>query len=182
MPDTTLVIDLIQHLDAGDRTRWQGDQGERPLSGLGRRQAVVMADVLADDRVVGLYSSRSLRCLQSLEPLAERLGLEVAVLPEVSEEEAWRRPDGWEGGPDQAPFAAGRVFAGLARLRERHAEGRVIVCSHGHVIPAFAAFLVAAYELQDVPRPEHRGQWYRLRQDGGRPAIERLEAVGFPLS
>ena len=35
----TLTIDLLPHLDAGDRTTWQGDQNERPLSELGLRQA-----------------------------------------------------------------------------------------------------------------------------------------------
>ena len=35
----TLTIDLVPHLDAGDRTKWHGDQNERPLSELGLRQA-----------------------------------------------------------------------------------------------------------------------------------------------
>ena len=31
----TLIIDLVPHLDAGDRTKWQGDQNVRPLTHLG---------------------------------------------------------------------------------------------------------------------------------------------------
>ena len=40
----TLTIDLIPHLDAGDRTQWQGDQNQRPLSDLGLRQAHALAE------------------------------------------------------------------------------------------------------------------------------------------
>ena len=32
----TLTIDLVPHMDAGDRKQWQRDQDERPLSALGR--------------------------------------------------------------------------------------------------------------------------------------------------
>ena len=34
-----LAIDLLPHLVAGDRTTWHGDQNERTLLELGRRQA-----------------------------------------------------------------------------------------------------------------------------------------------
>ena len=44
----TLTIDLLPHLDAGDRTKWRGDQNERPLTDLGRRQAAAMADAFQD--------------------------------------------------------------------------------------------------------------------------------------
>ncbi len=39
------TIDLVPHMDAGDRTKWQGDQNVRPLTDLGRRQAAAMASV-----------------------------------------------------------------------------------------------------------------------------------------
>ena len=31
----TLTIDLVPHMDAGDRTQWRQNQDERPLSALG---------------------------------------------------------------------------------------------------------------------------------------------------
>ena len=75
----TLIIDLVPHLDAGDMTKWQGDQNVRPLSELGRRQAAAIADALGEEQVDALYSSPALRCRKSLEPLAERFGLGIGV-------------------------------------------------------------------------------------------------------
>ena len=34
MPIAPLTIELLAHADAGDRTRWTGDQDARPLSEL----------------------------------------------------------------------------------------------------------------------------------------------------
>ncbi len=45
----TLTIDLLPHLDAGDRTTWHADQNERPLSELGLRQARALTDSLAPE-------------------------------------------------------------------------------------------------------------------------------------
>ena len=44
----TLTIDLLPHLDAGDGTTCHGDQNERPLTDLGRRQAAARADAFQD--------------------------------------------------------------------------------------------------------------------------------------
>lgn len=177
----TLTLDLIAHLDAGDKTKWQGDQNERPLSELGRRQAQALGEALGAEPFDALYSSPALRCRQSLEPLAERLGLTIAVLSGLGETDAWRVPGGWESGPPVAAYAAGRALAALEQVRGKHSGGRVVACSHGHIIPALVAFLIGAHELGQVPQLAHRGQWYRLRFEADRVGVELRETQpGFP--
>ena len=182
----TLTIDLFPHLDAGDKTKWPGDQNQRPLTELGRRQAQALAGALATEPVDALYSSPALRCRQSIEPLAERFALAITVLTGLGEFEAWSTPEGWEGwgsgpdGPFVGAFAAGTALAALEQIRSGHPAGRVIACSHGHIIPAFVAFLSAAHGLASGPL-QHRGQWYRLRFEGEQVSIELQEATAdFP--
>ena len=176
----TLIIDLVPHLDAGDMTKWQGDQNVRPLSELGRRQAAAIADALGEEQVDALYSSPALRCRQSLEPLAERFGLGIEVLAGLGGDEAWRPPDGWGSDAEIAAHAAGRAFAALAQARREHSEGRLVACSHGQIIPALVAYLIAAYDLVSVARMTQKGQWYRLRFEGDDVGVELREAEEFP--
>ncbi len=176
----TLIIDLVPHLDAGDRTKWQGDQNQRPLSELGRRQATVIADALGEEQVDALYASPALRCRQSLEPLAERFGLGIEVLAGLNEFEAWRAPEGWDSNDEIPAHAAGRALAALTQARREHIQGRLVACSHGQIIPALVAYLIAAHDLVSIVRLTHRGQWYRLRFEGDAVAIELREAEGVP--
>lgn len=177
----TLTIDLVSHMDAGDRKKWPGDQNQRPLTELGRQQARALAEALSAEPVDALHSSPSLRCQQSLEPLAERFGLTVAVLVELGEQHAWRNPEGWEQGSHEMAFAAGKTFDGIGKLRTLYPEGRIVACSHGHVIPAFVAYLIGVHGLSAVPQVTRRGQWYRLRFVDGLVDLELCEAPeGFP--
>ena len=180
----TLIVDLVPHLDAGDRTTWQGDQVQRPLTELGRAQALALAEALAVEPVKALYSAPALRCRESLAPLGERLGLEITALPELGEFEAWRAPKGWEIGPREAivgAFAAGSMIAALEGIQREHPQGHATACSHAHVIPALVSFLAAAHGLRDVPAVERRGQWYRVRLDGALVSVERCDAgTDFP--
>lgn len=179
----TLTVDLVPHMDAGDRTHWRGDQNERPLTELGRRQAAAFADALASESIAGLYSSSALRCRQSIEPLAARFGLTIEILPQLGEE-VWRAPGGWDAerndGANVAAFGAGSLLAAAEQIQREHREGHVAACSHGHTIPAFVAALIASHDLRGVGELAHRGQWYRLRFDGNEVAVEMREAEEFP--
>ena len=176
----TLTIDLVPHLDAGDMTKWRGDQNVRPLTDLGRRQAAAMADALGDEQVDALYSSPALRCRQSLEPLAERFGLEIEVLAGLGGDEAWRPPDGWDSDAEIPAHAAGRAMAALTQARREHPAGRLVLCSHGQIIPALAAYFIAAHDLASTGRMTHKGQWYRLRFNGDDVAAELRDVQEFP--
>jgi broad specificity phosphatase PhoE len=76
---------LIRHAHAGDRARWRGPDDQRPLSEKGWRQARGLVPLLSADAVGRIASSPSLRCVQTVLPLAEARGLHVEEDPRLLE-------------------------------------------------------------------------------------------------
>ncbi|HEX6548439.1 MAG TPA: histidine phosphatase family protein [Candidatus Dormibacteraeota bacterium] len=76
---------LVRHAEAGEREAWEGDDRLRPLTGKGRRQAAAIADQLRAHEPRRILSSPYLRCVQTVEPLAAALGLEVEETDELAE-------------------------------------------------------------------------------------------------
>ena len=109
-------IYLVRHAHAGDRRRWSGDDGDRPLSAKGRDQAEVIAEVLGAAPIARVLSSPSRRCQQTVGPLVHRLGVAIEVV-EVFDEGAPVRP-------------ARKLLDELARD-----DADVVVCGHGDLIP-----------------------------------------------
>jgi 2,3-bisphosphoglycerate-dependent phosphoglycerate mutase len=66
------VLYLIRHCAS------VGQHPDAPLSGQGRAQAMALADRLADRQIDRIVSSPFLRAVQSIAPLAQRMGLPVA--------------------------------------------------------------------------------------------------------
>jgi phosphohistidine phosphatase SixA len=76
---------LIRHAEAGDRERWKGDDRLRPLTRPGRRQAQALVDQLRDTPIARVLSSPYVRCVQSVEPLADARGLTVERTEDLAE-------------------------------------------------------------------------------------------------
>jgi 8-oxo-dGTP diphosphatase len=70
---------VVRHANAGVRSKWKGSDKTRPLTEKGREQASVVADLLARHPVTAIISSKAVRCLQTVEPLAANLELEIAT-------------------------------------------------------------------------------------------------------
>ncbi len=104
---------LVRHAKAGSRHKWEGDDRQRPLSTAGWRQAEAIARRLADEKVTSLWSSPFRRCVETLEPLAARAGLEVTSDDRLAE--------------------AATLSAALDLLRT--AGDGAVLCSHGDVVP-----------------------------------------------
>lgn len=104
---------IVRHAHAGKKSQWRGDDDERPLSPLGYAQAEALGERLP--KVRRLVASPTVRCRQTLEPLADRLGLEI-----------------------EANRALGKTTpldTTLALLDDLVTEGdNVAVCSHGEVL------------------------------------------------
>ena len=108
------MLYLVRHAKAGSRTRWTGDDRLRPLTDTGWAQAEALADRLAPLAAGGrLVSSPYVRCVQTIEPLAARLGTTVGIDECLAEESG---------------------FVGAIELLASLPEGSVL-CSHGDVIP-----------------------------------------------
>lgn len=105
---------LIRHAHAGDRSSWEGDDRERPLSSKGEQQSAALAQLFAPVGIDRILSSPHLRCRQTVEPLAERLGLEVEAHPALAEGADWHL---------------------TLDLIGATAGSNVAACSHGDVIP-----------------------------------------------
>jgi broad specificity phosphatase PhoE len=96
-------LHLVRHAKAGSRSEWGRQPDElRPLTAAGEAQALALADRLGDVGVKRILSSRYLRCVQTVAPLAERLGLDVEQHPALAEEadlaDTWvllREAAGW---------------------------------------------------------------------------------------
>jgi phosphohistidine phosphatase SixA len=116
-----VAVYLVRHAKAGTRHRWDGDDRHRPLSKAGHDQAQAIADRLGTAGVTGLYSSPYTRCVQTLEPLAARIGSNVIVDERLA-----------EGTPADET---------LELLRE--VGPGAVLCSHGDVIPEVIDALVS---------------------------------------
>lgn len=140
------TIYLVRHAKAGDRQAWVGDDTLRPLTGAGRRQADALADRLAGLDPPRLLSSPYVRCVQTLEPLADRVGRTVEPLDRLAEGTAF------EDVLD--------LIAGL--------PDRTVLCSHGDVIPATVQALHRrGAELVTAPDWGKGSLWVLTRDDEG---------------
>jgi 8-oxo-dGTP diphosphatase len=100
---------LLRHASAGDRDDWDGDDHSRPLDARGRRQAAELVELLRSLGIRRIVSSPAVRCVETVEPLAAALDMNV---------ERDRR------------LAEG---AGGSALELIHEEGAAC-CTHGDVI------------------------------------------------
>lgn len=68
---------LLRHAHAGHKHTWAGPNSARPLSSAGRQEAHGLLSQLRHYPVSRILSSATVRCLQTVEPLAQRRSLRV---------------------------------------------------------------------------------------------------------
>jgi 8-oxo-dGTP diphosphatase len=152
-----LTIYLVRHAKAGDRTAWPGPDCERPLSKPGRQQAHRLGKRLGEVGATTLVSSPSLRCVQTLEPLAERAGLPIVIDDRLD-----------EGAPFEPVL---ELLAGLAK--------GAVLCSHGDVIPETIDALVRRGLDVRTPADWRKASVWVLERDKHR-AFTRATVWGPP--
>ena len=108
-----MTVLLVRHADAGDRHAFGGPDEERPLSSRGRAQAAGLVAIVRPFAPVALRSSPAVRCRETLEPVADALGLDVIDDGALAE-------------------GAGAVWA---HALDGPPADTVVLCSHGDVIP-----------------------------------------------
>ncbi len=72
-----MALLLVRHANAGRRSAYKGDDRLRPLSPRGRARASELVPLLAPYRPQRILSSPYVRCCETVQPLAEALGLPV---------------------------------------------------------------------------------------------------------
>jgi 8-oxo-dGTP diphosphatase len=113
-PGEKVTIDLVRHAKAGDRSLWTDADSLRPLTRTGRAQAAAIAKRLGDDLPAKILSSPATRCVETVDPLAERAGLIVQTDDLLAE------------GADAA--------AAMTFLAAHAVHGSLVACTHGDVM------------------------------------------------
>ncbi len=150
---------LVRHAKAGDRGRWDGPDQLRPLTEKGWEQARQLPDQLAGYGATRVVSSPYVRCVQTVEPLAERLGLPVE---------------------ESDALAEGASTGQLDELLASLAGETAVLSTHGDVIPTLLDHLKRRDGL-DLPSgyPCAKGSTWALLDDGdGR--VTRAEYLPAP--
>jgi 8-oxo-dGTP diphosphatase len=119
LPSATRSLLLLRHAKAGKRSAYSGDDRLRPLEKAGWRQARDTVPVLAAFGPQRVLAADRVRCEQTVQPLADQLGLRVLSAPTLSDEAYRRDPE-----------------AGLATIQESLEQpGTTVICSQGEAIP-----------------------------------------------
>jgi broad specificity phosphatase PhoE len=135
---------VVRHAKAGSRRRFEGDDRLRPVSRPGSKQAAAITELLAHRDVGRIVSSPFARCIQTVEPLAQRLGLEVEVDEQLGEGHDWRH---------------------ALELIEQ-ATQPIVLCSHGDVVGDLMHDLAARGVPLDDDRIEKGSTWALQVEDG----------------
>ncbi|MFE7801017.1 NUDIX domain-containing protein [Nocardia sp. NPDC057440] len=119
LPAASSTLLLVRHAKAGSRDRFDGSDDQRPLERAGQGQAQSLVPNLLAFGASEVYSAPPVRCVQTVAPLAEKLGAKIAIEPLFSE-------SGYAAAPDAA----------RERARELVSDRAVrVLCSQGKVIP-----------------------------------------------
>jgi 8-oxo-dGTP diphosphatase len=104
---------LVRHAKAGNKEKWDGADELRPVSSAGREQVEWITRRLGEFPIKRVLSSPLVRCVQTVQPLAAKVGVEVENEPALA-----------EGEP------AGPVIELLTELPDYS-----VLCTHGDIVP-----------------------------------------------
>jgi 8-oxo-dGTP diphosphatase len=133
-PVDTQTVLVVRHARAGSKERYRGDDHDRPLDKYGRAQAEALVGQLLAFGADKLYAADKLRCRQTLEPLAEELGVDIAIEPTLTAE----------------AYAENKKRGRQRVLEIAAAGGTPAICTQGEVIPD----LIAWWCDRDGVRPD----------------------------
>jgi phosphohistidine phosphatase SixA len=123
MPGDDGTTYLVRHAEAGSRERWTAPDPDRPLTEPGRIQAAALVGLIGSG-ARRVRSSPYVRCVQTVSPLAEALGLQL--------EEDDRLVEGAD-----PSWAMGQLTSTRG----------VVLCTHGDIVASVVMSLADA----DVP-------------------------------
>jgi len=141
-------VTIVRHANAGNKRAWGGSDDVRPLDAFGVAQAAAMAPRLAAAGTVRrLVSSPSLRCVQTLQPLAGMLDTEIET---------------WDA---LAPHAGA---GGLRSTLGHPAFDDAVVCTHGELLRP----LLRTLRRRGLDRPPAHGRSLLAKGSAWRLTIE----------
>ncbi|KZS58167.1 NUDIX hydrolase [Mycobacterium kansasii] len=151
-PADTKTVLVVRHGTAGSKSRFSGDDTKRPLDKKGRAQAEALVGQLLAFGATTVYAADRLRCHQTVQPLAEELGVSIHNERALTEE-------AYAKNPKQGRHRVLRIAA---------QPGTPVICTQGKVIP----YLIAWWCERDGVRPDksrnHKGSTWVLSLSRGR--------------
>lgn len=133
-PADTATVLIVRHGAAGRKARYKGDDRLRPLDAKGRAQAESLVPQLLAFGASSVHAADRVRCAQTVEPLADELGVPIQLETGLTEE-------AYADDPDRAHR---RVLA-IAKT-----GGTPVICTQGKVIP----YLIEWWCGRDGVRPD----------------------------
>jgi len=136
----------VRHARAGSRKYWKRPDIERPVSKKGQRQAEGLVDMLAGYPIKRIFSSPYVRCVQTVEPLAEKLKKQVEQLLELT-----------EGAPAEE----------VINVLRQSADSTDIWCTHGDIVALVLDAIVEqdGVKLKKSDKKYPKGSFWELEQD-----------------
>ena len=135
-----------------------GPDEMRGLSDAGRRESQRVADLLEGHDVAAIISSPYTRAIQTVQPLADRLGMTIEIDPDLRErhlssgplddftaslEATWRDFDLAHPGGESSASAQTRVSGAIRRIAAIGDSRDVVISTHGNALALFLRTLDA---------------------------------------
>jgi phosphohistidine phosphatase SixA len=161
LPADTRTVLVVRHAKAGSRKAYKGDDRDRPLDDKGLTQASALVPQLSAFGADALFSPDRARCIQTIEPFADLLDLDIALEPSLSEED----------------YTADPALA-HKRIADIIENGKVpVLCSQGGVIPDLLQWWSERWGV-DLPegRTRKASTWVLSFYDGRLVAAEYIDS------
>lgn len=182
------TVFLVRHAHSD----WSSGEA-RSLSKQGAATARLLGDRLSDLPISAIYSSSSRRAVETVSPLAERLGLEITMVERLRErdvpevalgefeqliEEAWRSPEVSPRGGESNSHAQARGMDVLKKIVARHPGQQIVIATHGNLMALIMNGFDQSYDYEFWRRLSFPDV-YRLTFDGDRlTSAERTWEAG----
>ncbi|UQX11855.1 NUDIX hydrolase [Candidatus Mycobacterium methanotrophicum] len=158
-PADTQTVLVVRHGTAGSKSRFSGDDKMRPLDKNGRAQAEALVGQLSAFGPTDVYAADRVRCHQTVEPLAEELGVIICNEPTLTEEAYAENPK--------------RGRKRVLQIADLHRTP--VICTQGKVIPDLIAWWCARDGIRpDKSRNRKGSTWVLSLVDGQLVAAEHI--------
>lgn len=161
--ETTIVV---RHARAGRRSKYKGEDCKRPLDKLGRAQAESLVSQLLAFGATELHAAPRVRCQQTLEPLAQEIGVPVEIESSLTD----------EAYAEDKKAARARVL----EIASGSADVTPVICTQGKVIPDLIGWLCERDGVRPDKSRNRKGSTWVLSSVGGR--LIAADHIGSPLA
>jgi len=146
------VIVLLRHAKAIKRSDWSGDDSDRPLSFEGQQVANKLTKHLSMFALEEVHSSDAFRCMSTIEPLHQGLGISKVITDHLSEYKF-----------EKDEYLAANYVRELVKF-----GGNYLICSHNPILPIILDYLTKYPEDFNLDRDLGPADAWVVHHRGGK--------------